>query len=318
MSRPCLGAPILVGLALLAPGAGAAPDVSWVELWLRLDAVEAEIAAGERPGREWTELRAEAERAAASWRGAVLALHLDRLAGDEPYALPEFLFPARYEPVDAWALARAVEPGVIRARAFERALTAAVNPDSLDLRLRGAYGAFTEDVGGFRLDAARILGEAMHQYADAQWSALSLALLCTRQGAHERADEVLTMRFEGAESPGDRLEALERRAIARMGAGRTEAALDDLGRALALGGSDARQILARRALTRGELERARRVFASLLPPMGELEALARAPWALRGWGLAMLPRPPEPMGPAAPQDGPDPSNPGNPRSQDDY
>jgi hypothetical protein len=87
---------------------------------------------------------------------------------------------------------------------------------------------------------------------------------------------------------------LERRAVARAGAGRSAAALDDLGHALALGGRDAAQILAQRALAAGDWARARALFRALLLPRTDEspEALSAAtPWAPRGWGLALLANP---------------------------
>ncbi|MFT5051470.1 MAG: tetratricopeptide (TPR) repeat protein [Chlamydiales bacterium] len=167
-----------------------------------------------------------------------------------------------------------------------------VSEQELGPLLGEAYDAFRTEAGALRLPQAEALAVAMHERAQAAWSALTLALLSTRMGEYDRAEQVLRDQYERTEPGPQRVELLERRAIAAAGAGRRERSLDLLGRALIMGGRDAQQMLGREALARADYARAEQLFGALLPPItvgkqpydaGEVPA-----WALRGWGLALL------------------------------
>lgn len=196
-------------------------------------------------------------------------------------------------PADAWEEAQSLPPGTRRARAFAAAL-AQVDEDraSLQPRLQAAYEAFREDEAAYRSDAARILAEGMHDAAQATWSAINLASICRLQGAYERADEVLAGHHARATDPTERLDLLLGRAILAGAAGWLERERDLLGMALARGGQDAYQILGRQALAAGRRRQALALFRVLLEHHFGPQRLAQAPpWALRGWGLALLPTP---------------------------
>ena len=195
-------------------------------------------------------------------------------------------------PGDAWEEARRLPPGTQRARAFAAALAEAREDPAtpLDPRLQVAYEAFREDQRAYRSDAARILAEGMHAAANAPWSAVSLAGICRRLGAYERADEVLAGRYGMATDPAERLNLLQEWAIVAGAAGWLERERDLLGMALARGGEDAYQILGRQALAAGRRRQALALFRVLLEHHSGPERLTDAPaWALRGWGLALLP-----------------------------
>lgn len=156
-------------------------------------------------------------------------------------------------------------------------------PEELGSVLQAAFGEFMAHVRGYELDAARQLAEGMHDRADAPWSAMSLALVSTRAGDTPRAYEVLSLQLARTPEGPDRHALLERLGLARLGAGEEAGALGPLGSAFARGSSNAGVVLGRIALREGRLGEARAVFRTLLeqePPQS---------WALRGWGLSMLP-----------------------------
>ena len=157
----------------------------------------------------------------------------------------------------------------------------------------------------------------------AQWSVNNLAILWTRLGKYAEADALLAEEMERlsalkgqwrqeltraeeaddaalAERARDSLATLEyehtvvleRRGLVARAAGEPKRARRYLGSALARGGRDAAQILAHEAWVSGRYAEARALFRGLLlPRAGEsAEDLNQiAPWALRGWGLSLLP-----------------------------
>lgn len=206
---------------------------------------------------------------------------------------------------DAWHAARTLPPGLPRAEAIARALRdAAGDPAALQERLAAAFEAFLEDHDAYRAEAARTIAEAMFAADEASWSAFCLEGILRRGGEYELADEVLAARQERATEPRERVELLERRAIVAAGAGWLARERDLLGAALAAGGTDAYQILGRLELAAGRRSAARTLFRALVArgagdaPDGEPPA-----WGLRGWGLALLPRPPEPLPTATQEQG---------------
>ncbi len=266
-----------------------------------------------------------AARARSAWRRAAALV----LSG---VGLLASIASAQDPPVTREAFVAALEmaPGSERARALARGLVNAPAGE-LDERSTRAFEAFQQAIGALRLEEAETIAVAMHAADPAPWSASTLGLLWTRMGKYEDAERVLAGEIERQEALArenderaravtdetvraqaiaaaararlERRTLLERRAVARAGAGREARALDDLGRALAEGGRDAAQILAQRALARGRRDEARALFRSLLQPRPgeELYPLGESvPWAARGWGLALLPPPSRPATPGAP------------------
>lgn len=175
-----------------------------------------------------------------------------------------------------------LEPGEERAQALIELL-----PRAPAERLRGCLVAAFEDFmaqsRAFRLDLSRPLAEAMHGRAEATWSAMTLALISTRAGDSSRAQGVLREQLRRTPEGVEHYELLERLGLARLGAGDSTGALAPLGAAFARGSANAGVMLGRLELRAGRSGRARSIFRSLLdeePPQS---------WALRGWGLSMVP-----------------------------
>lgn len=207
---------------------------------------------------------------------------------------------------DSWPLLRGMQPGPARAKAMCKALKSGaegLEPGRWAQLLKLSYESFLEELGLYAGQSARDLAEAMYGSAPATWSVLCLEGAARRTGDLGRAAEVL----EGGmvlNADADRLELRERRAIVAAGAGELPTELDWLGRALLLRGNDGLQMRARLALAMGARQRSRGLFRVLVDrSRGPAPALGEPPpWALRGWGLALLPPGPEssvsPGGPA--------------------
>ena len=194
----------------------------------------------------------------------------------------------------ALAAAGASQDSGERVAAVVAALAGAVEGgEEVQPLLQGAWELFLEEHDAYRSDTALAVAEAMHAAAPAPWSAGCLEGILRRRGEYERADEVLERQIAATEDPLARRALVERRAILAGAAGWLDQERDLLGRALAEGGTDAWQMLARYALSAGERERARRLFRILVERSRGAPAEA-APWALRGWGLALLPVSPDP------------------------
>jgi hypothetical protein len=175
-----------------------------------------------------------------------------------------------------------LEPGVARARELAKHL-AQLEGDELQAHLVVAFEEFMLQSRAFRLDLACPLAEAMHASAGATWSAMSLALVSTRAGDSARARTVLGEQLDRTPEGVEQYELLERLGLAILGAGDERQALAPLGSALARGSANAGVVLGRLALEEGRLAQARTLFRCLLreqPPQS---------WALRGWGLSMIP-----------------------------
>ncbi|MCP3915800.1 MAG: hypothetical protein GY711_09610 [bacterium] len=269
-------------------------DDFWAGAWARLEAADETVLAAlglEIKARRGFEGTLEAFRArvltaytsgpAQASGGALLAPER-RVSTDGA--------PAAFAPGEAWPTARAVVPGAVRARAFADVLAGAegLADDARLVRRRAAFAAFLEDEAAFRPEPATVIARAMNAEAQATWSAYCVEGIARRSGRYDEADAVLAARLGAVSDPRESLDVLQRRAISAAGAGLDERALDYLGSALARGGTDATQILARGALASGQRDRARRLFRTLLGP-GPTGTAPAAPWALRGWGMAQLP-----------------------------
>lgn len=231
--------------------------------------------------------------------------------GAEPAELERFrvglLAQSLQQPIDGWSasllprglapdeLQRAagvLDPGLARAQALAQLL----GLPELDARQlydyqQLAYAAFIEDHDRFLALPARLIAEAMHAAGLATWSVLCVEGISRRCGEYERAMAVIDERLAALGEAGDPVEVrelLERRAISAMGADLPQEVQASLGRALRLGGDDALQILGKIALDGGRPQEACRLFSALLA-RAQAKGSEAAPWALRGWGVSLLP-----------------------------
>lgn len=152
------------------------------------------------------------------------------------------------------------------------------------------FQAFVEEHDAFRAGPARRLAEALHASAGQPWSVYCLEGIARRSGDLQAAQAVVQQQLQttAADAVAERIELLQRLAIVAAGAGDRDLELGSLGRALRLGGDDALQILGKTALFAGERKRARRLFGALLQ-RSAARGTQTPPWALRGWGLSLLP-----------------------------
>jgi hypothetical protein len=180
----------------------------------------------------------------------------------------------------AWAEAAALEPGPGRGRRVAELLATQDGP------LEGpaqqlAYEAGKRAADALELDLALAIHRPLHASVGAVWSGFNLSLTLHRAGRTEAADAVLEALLEGA-SAADRANLWNQRGIFALGAGDAPAYLAAFGRSMALGSADATAILARERLSRHNLD----------PALGGFRAALNRnpdhPWALRGWGLALL------------------------------
>lgn len=262
-------------------------------------------------------LHAWQERAPAGFERELVHRHLARAQAQAAAPLDPKLLPFSLRGEDAWLAALVLAPGTERTHCLTQAL-GEIAPEHLPALLVLAFESFGAEIAAKRLENAEKLAVAMRIAQPLPWSASTLGVLWTRLGKYDAAEELLTqevtaqaarvaeleqrwlgspeealresLREDLARARADYCSMLERRAVARIGAGRDDQAQHDLGRALSLGGRDAAQILGQQALARGQDATAVQLFRSLLLPRpgedaSQLQELA--PWANRGWGLAL-------------------------------
>jgi len=191
---------------------------------------------------------------------------------------------------DAWQRAAALPAGdPARATAVLEALRA--QPGALDeAAQRVAWETGVEAARALRIEQAIAIQTALEERHPAAWSGMDLALSLGLAGRPDEADLVLERSLARAltAEPAACGELWSRRGLLWMGQGEERRARDCLGRALARGSRDAALLLAWMDLEHGRLEGARAGFRAALydDPSGA--------WALRGWGLALLPEDPRP------------------------
>ena len=210
---------------------------------------------------------------------AAIALVLTGAAFGSPVEARE---PAQDSVAAGWRRIPEIESLDARLAAYGTALET-VEDAELSGLLQLAFGEFMVQTREYHLEAARQLAEDMHARARAGWSAMSLALVCTRSGDSSRAEEILRLEIARTPEGPSQFELLERLGLAIQGGGDEAAALGPLGSAFARGSGNAGVVLGRIALREGRTLEARAIFRTLLtedPPQS---------WALRGWGLSMLP-----------------------------
>ncbi|HED64226.1 MAG TPA: hypothetical protein ENJ09_01600 [Planctomycetes bacterium] len=230
-------------------------------------------------------------------RGALLAVRLAKSEGEENSPA---LTTLRRRPLDGltgeelWWVAEVQPPGPARVRALLAALEATAELTPEHLRLAWNYGVV--EAQALRLETGALpIQRILEQRAQAPWSTMDLGLTLSRLGRVEELDALFEHAIEREAAAGrDTAELWSRWGIATYGLGRDDLARDRLGRALARGSQDASLVLARMDLRAGRLEAVRSgLRASILstPP---------APWALRCWGISLLPQPrTRPHGPAS-------------------
>ena len=201
---------------------------------------------------------------------------------------------------DPWTLQATLPDGAERTEAILRSLADAsftqLHPSAQRDRLDVAFHAFLDAGERFAGDEMLSLAQGLYDRAPAIWSAFCLEGALRRgHGRYAEADAVIAERLAiDGEQIGEmgRVELLERRAIIAAGRGAWAQERALLGPALVHGGRDARQILGLRALSRGDRPEAARLFGALLTDSAGDQPVApkdRPAWALRGWGLALLP-----------------------------
>lgn len=268
-----------LGLAFAAP---ASQGPHWSRAWDEL-----ERASGMEAGAERADVLAPLRRLAGErafeLRGRLLAASIERLEqGAATLAIaPEELgdFDAR----ESWIAARVAAPGPGLDRALAQSL-AGLEGAELAACYQLAYERFLALANGYETESAIGLAHAIHARARAVWSASNLASALRRAGRWDEAHAVLSAAIAAPIERRDRAALLQERALVDAGAGWKARERDDLGASLARGSSDAAQVLGRLDLAAGRFDAARAVFRSALRDE------PTPPWALRGWGLSMLPR----------------------------
>lgn len=187
----------------------------------------------------------------------------------------------RDEASAAWEAAQRSAPGREQDGWILGAL-AGLRGAELEACIALAYRRFVELSDEFELERATALARALFERTRAPWSAANLGTVLRRRGRFEEARQALSQGMLEARG-GDYAALRSDRALVAIAAGWEARARDDLGSALARGSRDAAVVLGRVELAAGRFERARALFRSVLG--GE----PRQPWALRGWGLSMLP-----------------------------
>ena len=188
------------------------------------------------------------------------------------------------KPGGAWAFSLALSPGA----ALDSAVVAALGegpPEVLAPVLERGYARFMDHSRAASGADALRLAEALHARSNAVWSGMNLAIAGTRMGAYAGASETLIGLLARGLDPVDGALLRSRLSLIHLGAGGLIRARGSLGAGLTQGSSDSGIVLGLIALERGRWGRSRALFRS------SLGRDPRQPWAGRGWGLSMVPRP---------------------------
>ncbi|MFT4647601.1 MAG: hypothetical protein ACI9X4_000814 [Glaciecola sp.] len=190
------------------------------------------------------------------------------------------------EIIAGWQESRA---GQERAELVQRDLGSCSN-DVLPALQASAYDFFLKEMEGYRGQSGERMASAMHARASATWSMICLSASQLRMGQAVQALETVRKHLERIEAvaPMEEVRAVwDRMALVARGAGMHELMLDALGQSLAMGSEDALQILGWDSLVDQDHDGAVRLFGALLD-RAEVAGKEPAPWALPGWGLALL------------------------------
>jgi len=280
-----LAALLTACLLSLTGSQDAAWEAAWNEL-TRLQTLERESAEGQELAARLLDL---CQRRAREPRATLLEARIDRWASEEPGAPGEAAtrlagIPAReFSARECWLAIEVLPADSARVAVVLRAL--ASTPELTREQAQLAYEVALEEALALRLDrGARPIQEVLQARFQAAWSAANLSLTHHRLGHAEVADAILAeaiTREEAAQRPTADL--WSRRGVAAFGNGDESEARHYLGRALAAGSADGTLMLGLIDLLGGHLEAARMGFrTSILSDQP-------AAWALRGWGLTLLP-----------------------------
>jgi len=211
----------------------------------------------------------------ARWAERPLPTTIERLAGEPLHA---------FSPREAWLLAEIVPPGATCVRVVMYALRGTMQLSRAQLEF--AWNTAVAEARALRLaEGALPIQELLHERYGAAWSAVDLALTQSRLGDREGLDRVLGSAIERERAAGRATAELwSRWGIATLGFGDEARARDYLGRALAEGSTDAALVLGKAEFESGHAAAAR---ASWRP---SILSDTPSPWALRGWGLTLLPK----------------------------
>jgi hypothetical protein len=155
-----------------------------------------------------------------------------------------------------------------------------------------AYELFLEEMGAFRGQSGERMARAMHSRAQATWSMICLSASQLRTGQGEAALETVREHLGRIRSsaPMPEVRAVwDRLALVARGLGQPDVMREALGHSLAMGSEDALQLLGWEGLQNLDWEDASRLFGALVD-RAEAASGEPAPWALPGWGLALLER----------------------------
>jgi hypothetical protein len=181
---------------------------------------------------------------------------------------------------EAWSSVEARAAGPERARAAAQLLAdRSLTPGPAETQLAWRIGV--EEADALRFESAALVQQALYDRVPALWSAANLALTLNRLHGPEAAERVLAP-LQFTATGRDAADLWSQRGTYWCGAGAGRIGRGYLGRAIALGSTDATVVLAREDLENLRIAAARCGFrAALLEP-------APSPWALRGFGVALL------------------------------
>jgi len=165
-----------------------------------------------------------------------------------------------------------------------------LTPEQGQHRLQSGFEVFLALEGEWNADAL-LVAQALHLRAQAPWSAFCLEGIQRRLGHLDQALETIDQMLAPVSAARGPVwqSLMGRRAIIHAGAGHRDLALADLGRLLSSGAADAHQILGLDALLDRQWQVSSAHFGVLLDS-DRRSGEPHPPWALRGYGVSLLPR----------------------------
>ena len=220
-------------------------------------------------------------------RAEVVAHHLKSYRGSAPEPVPCAQLPV-LSPGGAWAFSMALAPGVSLDDALKLALSEGLRgtlPDQAEAQLlQRGYERFRTHSDAADALRSSALAHALHELAQAPWSAMNLAISSTRAGDYEAGADALEGLLRSELSSADYETLSSRLSLVYLGESGLLGARRHLGAGLTKGSGDSLIVLGLWFLERGHLARARALFRAALA------ADSKQAWAGRGWGLSMVPR----------------------------